>query len=60
LVEFVEEWQTGFFLVVGSVLGGVVAVVLVREFVGPPAVLGSFLGGAMLAFLALSYLFYGR
>ena len=45
MVEFVEEWQRSAFLVLGPALGGGVSAVFV---------------GSVLAFLAFSYLFYGR
>ena len=59
-VEFVEEWQTGFFLVIAVAVVGVLSGLVVRR-VGGPA--GFFLGfgiGVVLAFLAYSYLRYGR
>ncbi|WP_318569296.1 hypothetical protein [Salinigranum marinum] len=60
VVEFVEEWQTGFFVVLGVTLVGVVGGTVVWRFAGPP---GFFLGfgvGVVLAFLVYSYLRYGR
>lgn len=61
LVAFLEEWQTGFFWVVGTALVAVVSGVAVSSLTGVPAFffLG-FFGGAILCFLAFSYLFYGR
>jgi hypothetical protein len=58
VVDLVEEWQTGAFLILGSALaGGVLAVASGAS--GTTALL-VFGGGAVLAFLVLSYLLYGR
>lgn len=54
--ELVEEWQTGFFLVVGSVVVGAVAVLIAGRFFNP---LLLFFGGSILGFLTVSYLLYG-
>ena len=60
IVEFVEEWQTGFFLVIGTVLVGVLSGALAASAFGPPGFLFGLVGGAVAAFLAFSYLLYGR
>jgi hypothetical protein len=58
--ELVEEWQTGAFLLLASAFVGFVAAALLgRGFSSSLAVPG-FAGGAAVAFLALSYLLYGR
>jgi len=54
IVEFIEDWQTGFFLVL------VVAGVAGLRLAGPPGFFAGFLGGVGLSFLAYSYLRYGR
>jgi hypothetical protein len=59
-VEFVEEWQTGFFLVLGITFVGVVGGTVVWRFAGPPGFFAGFGVGVVLAFLAYSYLQYGR
>lgn len=59
MVDLIEDWQTGAALVLLVAIAGVAsAFALPLE---PPygPILG-FLGGAVLAFLALSYLLYGR
>ncbi|WP_459876719.1 hypothetical protein [Halorubrum gandharaense] len=61
-VGFLEKWQTGAFLVVSSVLGGVIAlygfghVVPISLITG----VGVFVLGTIVAFVALSFLIYGR
>jgi hypothetical protein len=60
LVEFIEEWQTGFFLVIGVAVVGAVAGLAVRSVAGPPGFFAGFLGGVLVAFLAYSYLRYAR
>ncbi|WP_410766026.1 hypothetical protein [Haloferax sp. DFSO60] len=66
-VEFIEEWQTGAFLVIGCVLTGVVgamALVRIASVVLDPRVgwvgfvLG-FFGSGLLAFVLFSVLLYG-
>jgi hypothetical protein len=62
VVDPVERWQTDAAIVVGSALGGFAAVIALArldQFNGP-VVLGGFLAGSLLSFLALSYLLYGR
>jgi hypothetical protein len=60
LVEFVERWQTGFFVVIGVAVVGVLSGLAVRSVAGAPGFFAGFLGGSVLAFLAYSYLRYGR
>jgi hypothetical protein len=69
IVEFIEEYQTGFFLVLGSIVGAAVVVVGFVRVVdavfgwsspGAPIVLGVFVAGTAGTFLLLSYLLYGR
>jgi len=60
VVEFVEEWQTGFFLVVGTAVVAVLAAALAGSLVGQSGVVVGLVAGAVLAFLAFSYLLYGR
>ena len=55
IVEFIEDWQTDFFLVLGVVAG-----VAGLRLAGPPGFFAGFLGGVGLSFLAYSYLRYGR
>lgn len=60
VVDFVEEWQTGALFVLGSALVGA----LVGMYLGEPGSgylgVGGFIVGSVLAFLAFSYLRYGR
>ena len=60
IVDFIEEWQTGAALLLASAFVGL----LVGSTVGnrSSAVAGfvSFFVGSILAFLAFSYLLYGR
>lgn len=60
VVEFLEEWQTGAFLVLGSALAGVAVTTVLSSFTSSDSALIGFVGGAALAFLAFSYLLYGR
>jgi len=60
LVTLVEEWQTGAFLVLGVALVGGVSGGVVASFVPGYWGLLGFFAGAVLAFLAFSYLRYGR
>jgi hypothetical protein len=60
VVEFVEEWQTGAFLLLASALAGGVVASAVGRGVSSDLALFGFAGGAALAFAALSYLLYGR
>lgn len=59
-VELIEDWQTGAFFVIGSILIGVIVAVIGGSVGGLIGAVAGFLGGTGLAFLALSYLLYGR
>ena len=58
--ELVEEWQTGAFLLLASALAGFVAASALGRGLSSDLALPGFAGGAAVAFLALSYLLYGR
>jgi len=61
IVAFIEEWQTGFFLLLGSIFGGIITLVAVGQ-VAPasPAIgLTAFVGGTVLTFAVVSLLLYG-
>jgi hypothetical protein len=60
LVDFVEEWQTGFFLLVGMLVASVAAGIAARSVVGPAGLVVGMLVGALAVFLGYSYLRYGR
>lgn len=62
LVQFVEEWQTGFFVVLGAAVAGVLTGLAVSGLfgLGAPGFFAGFLGGVVVCFLAYSYLRYGR
>lgn len=60
IVEFVEEWQTGFFVVLASAVVGVVLGLVASSSLGPPGFYLGFAVGVLLSFLAYSYLRYGR
>ena len=62
VVDFIEEWQTGAFLIVLSVVVGVLSVIgLVSVLPSSPAViLGAFLVGTIVAFVGSSFIMYGR
>lgn len=60
IVDFIEEWQTGFFLLIGTVLVGVVTGVAAGSLAGASGAFFGIIGGAILAFLAFSYALYGR
>lgn len=60
IVDLIEDWQTGFFVVVGSAVIGVLVGLIARSFVGPPGLVIGVPVGAFLGFLAYSYLRYGR
>ncbi|ELZ70236.1 hypothetical protein G3A49_00885 [Haloferax volcanii] len=59
-VEFIEEWQTGAFLVIGSALVGGVATAALGPYETLAGVLFVFFFGAVFAFMGFSYLLYGR
>jgi hypothetical protein len=54
--ELIEEWQTGLFFVLGSVVVGVVVALIGGRFINP---LPLFFAGSIFGFLAFSYLVYG-
>jgi hypothetical protein len=60
MVDFVEEWQTGFFLIIGSVVFGIFTAFVVRPYTIPRITFLSFFGGGIVGFAILSYLLYGR
>jgi hypothetical protein len=60
VVDLIEDWQTGFFVVVGSAAVGMVVGLLLRSVAGPPGFLLGILAGTVLGFLTYSYLRYGR
>jgi hypothetical protein len=62
VTDALGDWQDGALLVVGSVAVGYAAAVGLLTLVPPSPVLGvtGFAAGALVAFLALSYLCYGR
>lgn len=61
IVDLVEDWQTGFFLLLGSAVVGILgALVVGRMTDGGAGALAGFVVGGVLAFVAISYLLYGR
>jgi len=60
VVDLIEDWQTGFFVVVGSAVVGVLVGLALRSVAGPPGFLGGIVVGTVLGFLGYSYLRYGR
>ncbi|MFB6179161.1 MAG: hypothetical protein ABEI77_05495 [Halorientalis sp.] len=61
VVDLVEEWQTGAgLLLVSAVVGFLVGAVLVPSTGSALVFLVGFFAGAILTFLTLSYLLYGR
>jgi hypothetical protein len=61
-VDFIEEWQTGAFLIVLSVVVGALSVIGLGSVLpsSPIVILGVFLVGTIAAFLGLSFIIYGR
>ncbi|MFD1572325.1 hypothetical protein [Halorubrum laminariae] len=61
-VNFIEEWQTGAFLIVLSVVVGALSVIGLGSVLpsSPIVILGVFLVGTIAAFLGLSFIIYGR
>lgn len=59
-VDFVEDWQSGFFLVLGTAFVAFSAAILVSSLTSPLGGLVGFVGAAILAFAAFSYLLYGQ
>ncbi|WP_435333586.1 hypothetical protein [Haloarchaeobius sp. TZWWS8] len=60
VVDFLERWQTGFLLVVSAAFVGTVVAMLTRSFEPPYGGTLGFVAGAVVTFLLLSYLLYGR
>ena len=58
--SLVEEWQTGALLVIGSVVVGVILATIGGSVSGQFGAISGFILGPILAFLAFSYLLYGR
>ena len=61
-VNFIEEWQTGAFLIVLSVVVGALSVIGLGSVLPSSSIviLGVFLVGTIAAFLGLSFIIYGR
>lgn len=59
-VDFVEEWQTGAFLLLASALVGFVAASALGRGFSTDLSIPGLVGGAALTFFALSYILYGR
>lgn len=59
-VDLVEQWQTGAFLVLGSVAIGAILAAIGGSVGDQIVVISGFVGGSIVGFLVLSYLFYGR
>jgi hypothetical protein len=60
IVDLIEDWQTGFLIVVGSAVVGILVGLAGRSVAGPPGFVLGIPVGAILGFLAYSYLRYGR
>lgn len=58
-VDLIEEWQTGFFLLLACLVVGIVTTVLVGPS-SPQFGVATFFVSAILAFVVFSYLLYGR
>lgn len=56
--EFVEEWQTGFFIVVGCVVAGLAGAFVFGQL--EVNNIAGFVAGVVVAFLVASYVLYGR
>ena len=61
-VDFIEEWQTGAFLIVLSVVVGALSVIGLNSVLPstPVVILAVFLVGAIVAFVGSSFIIYGR
>jgi len=59
-VDLVEEWQTGAFLVLGSVAIGIALAAVGGSVGGRIGGVSGFVVGPIAGFLVLSYLLYGR
>ncbi|WP_373189698.1 hypothetical protein [Halolamina sp.] len=60
MVDFVEEWQTGALVLFGSVFSGLVLGAVLGSWLSAAAGMAGFVAGTVLAFLAFSYVRYGR
>ena len=60
MVDLVEEWQTGALVLFGSVFSGFVLGAVLGRWLSAAAGMVGFVAGAVLAFLAFSYVRYGR
>jgi len=60
IVDLIEDWQTGFFVVTGSTVVGILVGLALRSVAGLPGFVIGIPVGAVLGFLAYSYLRYGR
>ena len=60
VVEFIKEWQAGFFFVVGCVLAGATVGLLLSRLHPPYGGLIGAVVGVVAAFIVFSYLLYGR
>ena len=61
-VDFIEEWQTGAFLIVLSVVVGALSVIGLNSVLpsAPVVILAVFLVGTIIAFVGSSFIIYGR
>ena len=59
-VDLIEDWQTGFFLVLGIAVVGIAVGAILGQLGEPSWFVPGFLAGGVLAFLAYSYLRFGR
>jgi len=61
-VDFIEEWQTGAFLIVLSVVVGALSVIGLNSVLpsDPVVILAVFLVGIIIAFVGSSFIIYGR
>lgn len=60
IVDLIEDWQTGFFVVVGSAAVGILVGLVGRSVAGPPGFVIGIPVGTILGFLAYSFLRYGQ
>jgi len=60
IVDLIEDWQTGFFVVLGCIVVGVLVGLALRPVAGPPGFVLGMLVGTVLGFVVYSYLRYGR
>lgn len=58
IVEFIREWQTGFFLIIGTLLASVGSAIILKPLI-PFGVLIGGISGAIIGFLTISYILYG-